>query len=97
MMVKLTPAQRGAFNRAKGHLEKGKGPEGLGAWVKGGDDRPKIIDLLSPLMGESSLARALAIPDEDLSIKIATSEEVVAKIPDYNLTMEPGRKTMTHA
>src|SRR5436189_3288006 len=64
-MGKLTPAQGAAFNRAKGHLEKGKGPEGLGEWVKGGDDRPKIIDLLSALMGESRLARALAIHDEE--------------------------------
>jgi uncharacterized protein YecE (DUF72 family) len=96
MLGKLSPAQREALNRAKAHLEKGKGPEGLGEWVKGGDDRPKIIDLLSSLMGESRLARALAIPDEDVSIKIATSEEVVAKIRDYNLTMESGPKTIIH-
>jgi hypothetical protein len=96
MLGKLSPAQREALNRAKAHLEKGKGPEGLGEWVKGGDDRPKIIDLLSSLMGESRLARALAIPDEDVSIMIATSEEVVAKIRDYNLTMKSGPKTITH-
>jgi hypothetical protein len=47
-------------------------------------------------MGESRLARALAIPDEDVSIKIASSEDVVAKIRDYNLTMEFGPKTITH-
>ena len=39
MLGKLTPAQREALDRAKAHLEKGKGPEGLGEWTKGGDDR----------------------------------------------------------
>ena len=96
MMGKLTPAQGTALNRAKAHLEKGKGPEGLGEWVKGGDDRPKIIDLLSSLMGESRLARALAIRDEELTVKTATSEKIVAKIRDYNLTMESQTKTITH-
>jgi len=96
MMGKLTPAQGAAFNRAKGHLEKGKGPEGLGEWVKGGDDRPKIIDLLSALMGESRLARALAIHDEEVTIKTATDEKVVAKIRDYNLTMDFETRTITH-
>ncbi len=96
MMGKLTPAQREAFNRAKAHLAKGKRAEGLGEWTKGGDDRPKIIDLLSTLMGESRLARGLAIPDEDVSVKTATLEKVVAKIRDYNLTMVSGTKTITH-
>jgi hypothetical protein len=96
MIGKLTPAQRDALNRAKAHLEKGKGPEGLGEWVKGGDDRPKIIDLLSSLMGESRLARALAIHDEEVTIKTVTSERVVAKIRDYNLIMESETKTITH-
>jgi len=77
-------------------LEKGKGAEGLGEWVRGGDDRPKIIDFLSSLMGDSRLARALAIPDEDVSIKIATDEKIVAKIRDYQLTMEFGPKTIIH-
>jgi uncharacterized protein YecE (DUF72 family) len=96
MMGKLTPAQGAALNRAKGHLEKGKGPEGLGEWVKGGDDRPKIIDLLSSLMGESRLARALAIHDDELTIKTATSERVDAKIRAYNLTMDSETKAITH-
>jgi hypothetical protein len=68
----------------------------LGEWVKGGDDRPKIIDLLSSLMGESRLARALAIHDEEVTIKTVTSERVVAKIRDYNLIMESETKTITH-
>jgi hypothetical protein len=96
ILGKLSPAQREALNRAKAHLEKGKGPEGLGEWVRGGDDRPKIIDFLSSLMGDSRLARALAIPDEDVSIKIATDEKIVAKIRDYQLTMEFGPKTIIH-
>jgi hypothetical protein len=47
-------------------------------------------------MGDSRLARALAIPDEDVSIKIATDEKIVAKIRDYQLTMEFGPKTIIH-
>src|SRR5436190_23361181 len=82
MMGKLTPAQGAAFNRAKGHLEKGKGPEGLGEWVKGGDDRPKIIDLLSALMGESRLARALAIHDEEVNLK--RSEEHTSELQSHS-------------
>jgi uncharacterized protein YecE (DUF72 family) len=96
MMGKLTPAQRESFNRAKAHLEKGKGPEGLGEWITGGEDRSKIIDLLSSLMGESRLARALAIRDEEVMIETANSENVVAKIRDYNLTMESEAKSITH-
>ncbi|TMI06933.1 DUF72 domain-containing protein [Candidatus Bathyarchaeota archaeon] len=96
MMGKLTPAQGAALNRAKTHLEGGKGPEGLGEWVKGGEDRPKIIDLLSSLMGESRLARALAIRDEEVTIKSSTNEKVVAKIRDYNLSMDFETRTITH-
>jgi len=96
MLGKLTPAQRKALERAKAHLEKGKGPEGLGEWTKGGDDRPRIIDLLSALMGDSRLARALAIPDGDVSVKTSSPERIVAKIRDYNLTMESGAKTIIH-
>jgi hypothetical protein len=47
-------------------------------------------------MGESRLARALAIPDGDVSINTATTERIVAKIRDYNLTMESGSKTIIH-
>jgi len=47
-------------------------------------------------MGESRLARALAIPDEDVIVKTASSDRIVAKIRDYNLTMESGSKTIIH-
>ncbi len=47
-------------------------------------------------MGESRLARALAIPDDDVSVKTASPERIVAKIRDYNLTMESGPKTIIH-
>jgi Protein of unknown function DUF72 len=96
MMGKLTQAQREALNRAKSHLGKGKGAEGLGEWVRGGDDRPKIIDLLSALMGESRLARALAIPDDDVKIQSADTDKVQASIRDYNLTMDSISRTITH-
>ena len=96
MLGKLTPAQKEAYNRAKSHLEKGKGHEGLGEWTKGGDDRPRIIDLLNSLMGETRLARALAIPDQDVSVKAASGERVIAKIRDYNLDMDFKAKAITH-
>ena len=47
-------------------------------------------------MGESRLARALAIPDQDVSIKTASAERIVAKIRDYNLDMERGSRMITH-
>ena len=96
LLGKLTPAQKEAYNRAKSHLEKGKGPQGLGEWTRGGEDRPRIIDLLSALMGESRLARALTIPDDDVSVKTASTESVVARIRDYRLDMESGPRTITH-
>ena len=96
MLGKLSSSQQQALDRASAHLERGKGPQGLGEWVRGGDDRAKIIDLLSSLMGESRLARALAIPDDDVKIKTANSEQVVAKIRDYNLSMELSTKTVAH-
>ncbi len=96
MMGTLTPTQRTALSRAQTHLEKGKGPQGLGEWTKGGEDRPKIIDYLSSLMGETRLARALTIPDEDVTIQTASPEKIIAKIRTYNLTMEYGSRTIKH-
>jgi hypothetical protein len=47
-------------------------------------------------MGESRLARALAIPDDDVQIETATADKIVARIRDYNLTMESKSKTILH-
>ena len=97
MLDKLTPAQEDALNRARNHLKQTREkPVGLGEFTRGGVDRAKIVDILGDLMGETRLARSFTIPDEDVSIKQATSKVIEANVRDYKLKMDMGSKTILH-
>ena len=97
MLDKLTPAQEDALNRARNHFKQAKEKRvGLGEFTRGGVDRAKIVDILGDLMGETRLARSFTIPDEDVSIKQATSKVIEANVRDYKLKMDMGSKTILH-
>lgn len=97
MIGKLTPEQEEALNRARTHLEKTKHPPpGLGKWLTEDNGRSKLVETLSSLMGESRLARAFTIPDEDVSIIIASKDRVEARVRDYHLTMDMKSKAIVH-
>lgn len=97
MLDALTPAQKEALVRARSHLEQSKEqPTGLGQWTRGGENRTRILETLNSLMGESRLARAFAIPDEDVNIQLASPRRVEAKIRDYSLAMDSSSKTIVH-
>lgn len=97
MIGKLTPEQEEALTRARTHLEKTKHPPpGLGKWLTEDNSRSKLVETLSSLMGESRLARAFTIPDEDVSIIIASKDRVEARVRDYHLTMDMESKAIVH-
>ncbi len=96
MLGKLTPEQEEALKKAETHLAKGKGASGLGKWLSQDEDRSKVMDALSSLMGESRLARALSISDDEVDVRIANREKVEAGIRDYRLVMDMKAKTISH-
>ncbi len=97
MLGDLSPEQEEILARAQAHLGK-QTPKGfgLGRWLQEEDSRTKLIDQLSSLMGESRLARALAIPDEDLRVGVAGKDRVEAKIRSYTLIMDKASKSIMH-
>lgn len=97
MLGKLTPDQEEALNRARGHLEEAKKPSaGLGKWMVEDSRRSRLVETLSSLMGETRLARAFTIPDEEVSIIAASGDRIEARIRDYHLTMDMKSKAMVH-
>lgn len=97
MLGELTPEQDEALNQARAHLGMAKdAPVGLARWTGEDRGRPTLIKTLSALMGESRLARALSIPDREVSVINATEEKVEARIRDYNLVMDMKSKTVVH-
>ena len=60
------------------------------------ESRTKLIDLLTSIMGESRLARALGIPDGDVTIGLAGVDRVEAKIRTYSLIMDRDSRSITH-
>ena len=97
MMGELSPQQEEALSIAQTHLGKGASSTfGLGRWIQDDDSRTKLIDLLTSLMGESRLARAMGIPDNDVSVGVATHDKVEAKIRAYSLMMDRDSKTISH-
>ncbi len=97
MMGELSPQQEEALSIAQTHLGKGASSTfGLGRWIQDDDSRTKLIDLLTSLMGESRLARAMGIPDNDVSVGVATHDRVEAKIRAYSLMMDRDSKTISH-
>ncbi len=97
MIGELSSGQEEALVRAQANLGKSTASGfGLGRWLQDDDSRTKLIDLLTNLMGESRLARAMGIPDNDVSIGVATSDKVEAKIRSYFLSMDRGSKTIDH-
>ncbi len=97
MLQGLSPEQEEALARAKSHLgDQGKKPFGLGHWLQKRDARPKIVEGLSGLMGESRLARALGIPEEELEITAADKSRVEARIRKYVLKMDMASRTIVH-
>ena len=97
MLGKLTPVQEEALNRARGHLEEARKPSaGLGKWMVEDSRRSRLVETLSSLMGETRLARAFTIPDEEVSIIAASGDRIEARIRDYHLTMDMKSKAMVH-
>jgi len=58
--------------------------------------RSRLVETLSSLMGETRLARAFTIPDEEVSIIAASGDRIEARIRDYHLTMDMKSKAMVH-
>lgn len=97
MLKELSSEQEEALGRAQTHLGKAQASAfGLGKWIHSEDSRTKIIDALTSLMGESRLARALAISDDDVIVKLATKQRVEARVRDYTLVMDMRSKTILH-
>jgi len=97
MLGKLTPDQEEALNRAQAHLERAMSPHaGLGKWMVDDNSRSRLVETLSSLMGETRLARAFTIPDEEVSIIAASGDRIEARIRDYHLTMDMKSKAMVH-
>jgi len=97
MLGKLTPDQEEALNRAQAHLERARIPHaGLGKWMVDDNSRSRLVETLSSLMGETRLARAFTIPDEEVSIIAASGDRIEARIRDYHLTMDMKSKAMVH-
>jgi len=97
MLGSLSSQQEEALGRAQAHLgkETAKG-FGLGKWLQDDDSRVKLIDQLTSLMGESRLARALTISDDEARIDVANKERIEAHVRDYMLVMDRGSKTILH-
>jgi len=97
MLGDLSPEQEDALGRAQGHLGKGARMRfGLEKWAQSEDSRTKIIDALTSLLGETRLARALAIPDDDVKISLANKQRVEARIRNYTLVMDMASKRILH-
>lgn len=97
MLGGLTSDQEAALDRARAHLGKAEHfTSGLGRWMDENDARSKVIQTLSVLMGESRLARAFSIPDEEVKVILAGRDRVEAQVRDYRLTMDMNSKTMVH-
>jgi uncharacterized protein YecE (DUF72 family) len=97
MIGDLSSGQEEALAIAQSHLGKSAASRfGLGKWVQDDDSRTRLIDLLTNLMGESRLARAMGIPDEDVRIGTVGVDRVEAKIRSYSLTMDEKSKTISH-
>ncbi len=97
MLNGLSSEQEEILGRAQAHLgkETAKG-FGLGRWLQEEDSRGKLIDQLTSLMGESRLARALTIPDDDLRVGLASKVRVEAQVRAYTLVMDKASKTIMH-
>jgi len=97
MLGELSIEQEEALARAQTHLGK-DAPQGfgLGKWIQDSDSRTKLVDLLSALMGESRLARAMGIPDGDVRVGLASNAKVEAQIRAYTLLMDNDSKTIIH-
>lgn len=97
MLGRITPEQEEALSRAQTHLGKAKSSSfGLRRWMGEDDTRSEVVQALGSLMGESRLARAFTIPDEEIDVILANKDRVEAKIRDYHLTMDMKSKTMVH-
>lgn len=97
MLGKLTPEQEEALNRAQTNLGKAKKQTfGLEKWLSEDESRSKIVNALTSLMGESRLARALAIADDEVNVRLASGDKVEARIRDYSLTMDMKSRTIVH-
>ncbi len=97
MLGGLSTEQEEALQRAQSHLGKaGAKAFGLEKWLHGGESRSEIVDGLNSLLGESRLARALSIPEEEVRILSAGKKRVEAKIRDYVLVMDGSTKTILH-
>jgi uncharacterized protein DUF72 len=97
MLGELSAEQEEALARARTHLGRAA-PAGFGLakWIQDDDSRTKLIDLLTSLLGESRLARAMGIQDEDVRIGVAGPDRVEAKIRTYSLTMDRDTQTISH-
>jgi len=97
MIGELSSVQEEALVRAQANLGKTTTSGfGLGRWLQDDDSRTRLVDLLTSLMGESRLARAMGIPDGDVNVAVATPQRVEAKIRTYNLTMDRSSKIIDH-
>jgi Protein of unknown function DUF72 len=97
MLSGISSEQEEVLGRAQATLGKptAKGL-GLGKWIQSEESRTRIIQLLTSLMGESRLARALTIKDDEITVLAATEEKVEARIRDYHLEMVRTSKTILH-
>jgi uncharacterized protein YecE (DUF72 family) len=97
MMGELSSEQEEALTRAQTHLGKvAPSGFGLGKWINEDDSRTRLIDLLTELMGESRLARAMGIPEGDVSISVAGPDRIEAKIRTYSLIMAKESRSIDH-